>query len=447
MGNIMKIIKNPLLLFQTLGYRGFFNWMSDETYLKIAYYARMHKKLDLNNPETFNEKLQWLKIYDRKPIYTTMVDKYAVKEYVSNLIGDEYIISTLGVWERFDDINFDTLPNSFVLKCTHDSGGLIICSDKSKLNIKAARKKINRSLKKNFYWQGREWPYKDVKPRILAEEYMVDESGYELKDYKLFCFDGFAKAMFIASDRQLPDEETKFDFYDMNFKHLPFTNGHPNSNIEIKRPASFEKMKRLAEKLSEGIPQVRVDFYDINGQVYFGELTLSHWSSMTAFDPEEWDQKLGEWIKLPDIVGGYLIANSGYILWLHVREDNLPVYKFFCFDGEPRVIQVIQNDKQKNECIDYFDIEWNMLNFRQNFQNSQIPLKRPRCLNEMIDTVRILAKEKMGFIRVDLYTINEKIFFSEYTFFSDGGFERFYPETWDSELGKLINLSRDEKLS
>ncbi|WP_367892291.1 ATP-grasp fold amidoligase family protein [Holdemania massiliensis] len=168
---------------------------------------------------------------------------------------------------------------------------------------------------------------------------------------------------------------------------------------------------------------------------------------MTAFDPEEWDQKLGEWIKLPDIVGGYLIANSGYILWLHVREDNLPVYKFFCFDGEPRVIQVIQNDKQKNECIDYFDIEWNMLNFRQNFQNSQIPLKRPRCLNEMIDTVRILAKEKMGFIRVDLYTINEKIFFSEYTFFSDGGFERFYPETWDSELGKLINLSRDEKLS
>ena len=296
---LKRILRNPFRLFMTFGHRGWFNWMSDETYLKIAYRIAMGKSLPLESPQTYNEKLQWLKLHDRKPEYTMMVDKYEVKEYVASLIGEEHIIPTLGVWNRFEDIDFDQLPNQFVLKCTHDSGGLVICKDKKSLNKKKAKKLLNGCLKNNYYWGQREWPYKDVQPRILAEKFMVDESGYELKDYKWFCFDGEPKALFIATDRNTPGEETKFDFFDMEFKHLPFTNGHPNATKEIKRPSGFSEMKQLAKQLSKGIPHVRVDFYDINGHIYFGELTLSHWSGMTPFVPEEWDYIFGSWIKLP----------------------------------------------------------------------------------------------------------------------------------------------------
>lgn len=282
-----------------LSQHGFFHKMSDENFVKMQFENVFGYKLDLKNPATYNEKLQWLKLYDRKPIYTKMVDKYEVKNIIEKTIGKEYIIPTLGVYNSFDEINFEKMPNQFVIKCTHDSGGNVICTDKSTLNLKKAKKKIEKSLKNNYYWQNREWPYKDVEPRIIIEKYMVDESGYELKDYKFFCFDGKVKAMFIATDRNSNETETKFDFYDENFIHLPFTNGHPNSNKIIEKPKSFEKMIMLAEKISKGIPQVRVDFYDIDGQIYFGEVTFFHWSGLKKFEPPEWDQKFGEWIKLP----------------------------------------------------------------------------------------------------------------------------------------------------
>lgn len=296
---VLGILKNPYRILIHLNNKGMLKWYPDKKYLKVLYRVRMGKKLNLSNPQTFNEKLQWLKLYDRKPQYTQMVDKYEVKKYVADIIGEEYIIPTLGVWDKFEDIDFDSLPNQFVLKCTHDSGGLVICTDKSKFDYKSAKKKINKCLKRNYYYLNREWPYKDVKPRIIAEKYMVDESGYELKDYKLFCFGGESKLMFIATDRSNPDEETKFDFYDMDFNHLQIKNGHPNSNKDIAIPNSFEEMKVLASKLSKGIPQIRVDFYNINGKIYFGELTLFHWSGLVHFEPEEWDYKLGEWIELP----------------------------------------------------------------------------------------------------------------------------------------------------
>ena len=296
---LKNFISDPAKRILYLSQLGFYRHMDDRKYLEKLYRATFGKDLNLENPQTFNEKLQWLKLYDRKPVYTTMVDKYAAKEYVADKIGEEYIIPTLGVWDKFDDIDFDALPDQFVLKCTHDSGGLAICKDKKTFDIEAARKKINRCLKRNYYYIFREWPYKDIKPRIIAEKYMVDESGYELKDYKIFCFDGQPKIMFIATDRANPEEETKFDFFDMEFNHLPFQNGHPNAKKPIMQPKGFEKMKELAAKLSAGIPQVRVDFYDIDGKVYFGELTFSHWSGFVPFDPEEWDYKLGSWIDLP----------------------------------------------------------------------------------------------------------------------------------------------------
>lgn len=302
MGKIsfVKFLTDRRYRIRALDYIGAYRNLDDEKYLKKIFFSHMGKELDLANPKTYNEKLQWLKLYDHNPLYTQLVDKYEVKKIVSQIIGEEYIIKTLGVWNSFGDIDFDCLPDQFVLKCTHDSGGVVICHDKSTLNMVETKEIIEKSLKKNFYLQGREWPYKNVKPRIIAEEYKEDSSTKELRDYKFFCFDGEVKALFIASDRQVSGEETKFDFFDMNYKHLPFTNGHPNAKKLPEKPQSFDEMKVLAAKLSKGFPHVRVDFYEVDGKIYFGELTFSHWSGLMPFDPEEWDYIFGSWISLPE---------------------------------------------------------------------------------------------------------------------------------------------------
>lgn len=296
---VLNVLTDKDKRFLFLSKKGYYDKLDDKEYLERMFEVMMGKKLDLNHPKTFNEKLQWLKLYDRRPEYTVMVDKYAVKKYVADIIGEEYIIPTLGVWDKFEDIDFDTLPNQFVLKCTHDSGGLAICKDKKMFDIEAAKNKINRSLKTNYYLRGREWPYKNVKPRIIAEQYMEDSVTSELRDYKFFCFNGEVKMLFIASDRQNANEETKFDFFDMDYKHLDVRNGHPNATVMPDKPKCFDEMKSLAEKLSINIPQVRVDFYEVDGKVYFGELTFSHWSGFVPFDPQKWDEVFGEWIELP----------------------------------------------------------------------------------------------------------------------------------------------------
>lgn len=270
----------------------------DKLFLSVQFRLVMGYWMDFSNPKTYNEKLQWLKLYDRNPDYTKMVDKAAAKDYVKNIIGEKHIIPTLGVWDRPEDIDFEKLPSKFVLKCTHDSGGIVICHDKAKLNKDEVIAKFKKALKTNYYYQNREWPYFHVKPRIIGEELMVDESGVELKDYKWFCFNGEPKALFIASDRMTPGEETKFDFFDMDFNHLPFTNGHPNANLLPRKPAGFDEMRKLASQLSVGIPHVRVDFYDVNGHIYFGELTFYHWSGIVPFKPDNWDRVFGDWINL-----------------------------------------------------------------------------------------------------------------------------------------------------
>lgn len=274
---------------------------SDKTYMRLKFFSVFHRRLNLKNPQSYSEKLQWLKLYDRNPLYTKLVDKYAAKQYVTEKVGGEYVIPMIGkgVWDKFEDIPFESFPNQFVLKTTHDSGSVVVCTDKSQFDYAKAKTILEKSLKHDYYKATKEWPYKDVPRRIIAEKYMVDESGYELKDYKWFCFDGEPKALFIATDRGNPNEHTKFDFYDMDFNHLPFTNGHENATREVKKPKGFEEMKRLAGVLSQGLPHVRVDFYDINGKVYFGEMTFYHWSGFMPFEPEEWDYKFGEWIKLP----------------------------------------------------------------------------------------------------------------------------------------------------
>ena len=275
---------------------------SDRQYIKYWFKNKMGYYPNLDNPTTFNEKLQWLKLYYRNPILTTLVDKYAVKKYVSDKIGEKYIIPTIGVWDHFDEIDFAALPDQFVLKCTHDSGGLVICKDKSKLDMQAAKEKIEKSLATDFYKAGREWPYKNVPRRIIAETYMEDDATKELRDYKFFCFDGVVKWLFIATDRQ-NREEPYFDFFDMDFNHLDMRHGHPNAPFNVEKPKNFELMKKLSSVLSKGFPEVRVDLYEVNGQVYFGEMTFFHHTGRVLFDPAEWDTIFGEQIVLPSRVG------------------------------------------------------------------------------------------------------------------------------------------------
>lgn len=290
-----------IAIFDNLVHLGAFNGWSDEKFLKKAFKIKMGCDLNLDNPKTYNEKLQWLKIHDRNPKYTEYVDKYRVRDIVARTIGDEYLIPLLGVWDTPYDINYDDLPDQFVLKCNHDSGSVVICRDKDSLNKDAVNSKLSKCLKQNLYYWCREWPYKDVKPCIIAEKYMEDEITLELRDYKFFCFDGRVRALFIAKDRQVEGEDTKFDFFDEKYNHLDLTNGHPNAEHIPEKPMNFELMKELAENLSAGMPHVRVDFYECDGKVYFGEMTFSHWSGMVPFKPERWDEIFGDWIKLPNV--------------------------------------------------------------------------------------------------------------------------------------------------
>lgn len=275
-------------------------WMTDEKCLNFWYKYMFGKKLDLNTPKTFNEKLQWLKLYDRKPIYTTMVDKYEAKNYVADNIGEEYIIPTLGVWDRFEDIDFDSLPDQFVLKCTHDSGGLAICRDKNRFDIRLAKRRIKRSLKRNFYWVGREWPYKDVKPRIIAEKYICTHENQELTDYKIMCFNGKAKCIFTCTDRY-SESGLKVTFFDLEWKRLPFERHYPAEKNDVLRPVNLRLMIELAEIIAHDLTFARIDFYELDGRVYFGEITFFPGNGLEEFTPEEWDNTLGSWIKLPEI--------------------------------------------------------------------------------------------------------------------------------------------------
>lgn len=292
----IKALKQPrkLLYYTTVK---LVDLLPDSTYLKMIFYARLGYRLNLKNPKSFNEKIQWLKLYDKHPEYTKMVDKVDAKEYVASIIGQEYIIPTFGVWDSIQDIDWEKLPQQFVVKSTNDSGGVVVCKDKSLFNVDKAVEKLQRTGNRDYTKINKEYPYHNVSHRYIAEQYLEDESGFELKDYKIFCFNGVPKFLFVATGRQQND--TRFDFFDCEFNHLPVTNGHPNADIQPTKPQNFEEMLEIASRLSQGIPHVRVDLYNVKGRIYFGELTFFHWSGIVPFEPIEWDYKFGEYIKLP----------------------------------------------------------------------------------------------------------------------------------------------------
>lgn len=272
----------------------------DAIYLKCLVRFTAGYWPDLTNPKTYDEKLQWLKIHDHRPEYTTMVDKITAKEYVAKIIGDQYIIPTLRVYNNLEDICLDELPDRFVLKTNNGSAntGVVICKDKASFDLQLAKMKLRKSMKYNKYWHTREWPYKNIQPRVFAETFMEDTTIGDLQDYKFFCFNGVVRALFVGTERSTGD--VKFDYFDADFNHLNIVQEHPMSSHQIQKPQNFELMKELAAQLSVGLPQVRVDLYNICGHIFFGELTFFHHGGIVKFSPKEWDYTFGSWIALPE---------------------------------------------------------------------------------------------------------------------------------------------------
>lgn len=285
-------------LIEKIKYLHLLDTLSDKMYLKIMWRGNMHRTLNLKNPKSFNEKLQYLKLYDRNPMYHIMVDKYEAKKYVANKIGVDMVIPTYGIWNRFDDIDFSLLPKQFVLKTTHDSGGVVICRNKDRFDIEYAKKKLNTSLARNYYLNGREWCYKDVKPRILAEKYLEELGEAEIIDYKFYCFHGEPKFLYISQGLENHNtarldyvmlDWTKAPFYRSDYKH--FEKLPP-------RPQRFEQMLDISRELSKGIPFIRVDLYEIAGEVFWSELTFYPGSGFSAFEPNDWEDRIGEWLEI-----------------------------------------------------------------------------------------------------------------------------------------------------
>lgn len=278
---------------------GFYDRMPDEAYLRRYFRAAMGKELDLEHPQTFNEKCQWLKLHDRKPEYTKMVDKIEAKKYVASILGEKYIIPTLGVWDSPDEIDFGALPEQFVLKCNHNSGlGMCICRDKSALDIPKVRRELRKGLRENYYLHGREWAYKDVKPRVFAEKYMIDGTGSSLTDYKVMCFNGIPKL--ISLDRDRFNMHTQ-DFYDAFWNKLEIKKFDSNSSYVLPAPPFLQQMLSHSATLSNGHPHLRVDWYFVNNHLYLGELTFFDDAGFGPFHPDKWDRTLGSWIELPSI--------------------------------------------------------------------------------------------------------------------------------------------------
>ena len=293
-------LKNPRIVFIWLAERGFFRKMDDEAYLKRFYRARFGKELHLNPPVTMNEKIQWLKLHDHDEAHARLVDKITVRDYVTEKVGAAVLVEQLGVWNRAEEIDFDRLPERFVLKCTHNSGGVIVCPDKAKLDRAGAVKKLAAQLKKNYYNNGREWLYKNVTPRVVAEAFIGSADGTLPDDYKFFCFDGVARAVCVCTNRS--GKHADYFFFDRDFQRLPVNEATANmpEHFVFPKPARYEEMLHLAETLSSGIKHVRVDLYDTEQGVRFGELTFFDQSGFADDYVGDGDRIMGEFLKLEE---------------------------------------------------------------------------------------------------------------------------------------------------
>jgi hypothetical protein len=422
-----------------------FAWaLPNKLFLQMRYRLELGRKLDLKNPKRFTEKIQWLKLYNRKAEYTTMVDKYAVKGFVAKKIGEQYIIPTLGVWEHFDDIDFDKLPNRFVLKTTHGGGGggIVICKDKNNFDKENARIILENSLKHSDWKPYGEWPYKNVPRRIIAEKFISNGYDEELTDFKFYCFNGEPRYCQVIADRHT--KET-IDFYDMDWKHQGFYGLNPACEPAAKsmaKPAAFETMKEIARMLAKDTLFVRVDLYAVSDTNYFGELTFYPASGFGVFTPDSADFDLGQLLTLKgENRGGYNMLIDSNISISRI-DDDLRDYKFYCFNGVPRVCKVdFGRFSEEGHKANFYDMDWNLLDVELNFYPSDKSHfeKCPSNFQQMVAFATQLSKG-YSFLRVDLYNLNGVLFFGELTFFPDSGFCKFLPEQWDEKLGELLSI-------
>ena len=420
--------------------------LDDKLALRIKYRVLMGSCLDLDNPTGFNEKLQWLKLHDHNPLYTTLVDKCAVKDWVADRIGAECVTKTLAVWNSVEDIDISVLPDKFVLKTNHDSGGVVICRNKSTFDLASAKKKLAASMKRNYFYVGREWPYKNVKPCIFAEEYIesVNSTG-DLPDYKLFRFSNGRIVTLVCEDR-FSELGLRQTFFDEDWHPLPLCEGGHDVNSEASRPEHFVDMLNAANKLAEHMPFARVDFYESGNQMYFGEITFYPNSGFEQFDPKEWDARFGSWIALPEIPGGGLLMSDKWLIFVRPDSDwrapqGTVDYKFYCFDGEPRFLYVSQGlEDHETASISFLDLDWRRMPFkRDDYRDFAVLPNRPESLDEMSELSRVLSKN-IPFVRVDFFEHDAKPRFSEMTFHPCSGFMKFDPPEWDGKVGDMLRL-------
>lgn len=294
---IIKVINNPRLIFVHLGWHKPFSSISDEKYNKYCYRAYTGRELNLDDPKTFDEKIQWLILYDRRPEYTDLTDKYKVRSFVADRIGEEHLIPLLGCWDRPEEIPYDELPNQFVLKCNHDSGSVIICTDKNTFDREKANKQLKKQLKQDYYVFSREYNYHGIERKIIAEKYMRDAANGWLTDYKFFCFDGEPKFIQVDTDRF---ENHIRNFYTTDWEFIDVQCAEPNDpNHLAEKPLALQEMLEIARKLSNGFPHVRVDLYYSEGKIYFGEMTFHHMGGCGRFKPHYYNELWGSYLTLP----------------------------------------------------------------------------------------------------------------------------------------------------
>lgn len=416
----------------------------DETFIRLKWkLSDMQYPLNLENPKTFSEKLQWLKLNDRHPEYTQMVDKASAKDYVASIVGDKYIIPTYGIWDSIDEIEWDKLPEKFVVKSTGDSGGVVVCKNKAKLDIPAAVAKLKKCGTRNYYYQNREYPYRDVKHRFIAEALLENKSDTALFDYKFFCFDGEPKFLYVSDTKA-----HTLAFLNIDWTPAPFSRTDYIKMVVIpEKPSNLQEMIDIVRKLSKGRPHVRVDLYNVANHVYFGELTFFTCSGMIPFEPSDYDRIIGDMLTLPGENGGgntVIVENGEIFIYPCVNPlDDIKDYKFFCFNGEPKYCQVI-GERSKKMLIDFFDMDWNHMPFHEpmNTEFAPYPICKPKNFEEMKSVAKKLAADK-PFSRIDLYNIDGTIYFGEITFFPTTGLGGFEPVEWDYKFGDLLELPKN----
>ena len=425
--------------------KNFFSWLPDKVYLSLRYRCQMGHWINWKNPKTFTEKLQWLKVYDYKPEYTKMVDKLAAKDYVASRIGEEYIIPTLGVWDRVEDIDWDSLPDQFVLKTTHGGGGggVVVCSDKTHFDKAKAIKKLQTSMHSNAGKTYRERPYLNVPRKIIAEKFMAERKAKEnakisdLPDYKFFCFNGEPYYCQVIRDRHT--KET-IDFYDMEWNHMPFVGLNPvakNGVEPVAKPVHLEQMKVICRRLSKDIKFSRIDLYVIDDKEYFGEITFYPAAGFGEFTPADWNERLGKLINLDGHMGGGIhILNNDIIK--EESFEELKDYKFFCFNGKVKCFK-IDFGRFVEHHANYYSPEGKLLPFGEKGFEPDPNHKEvmPDNLTDMIKVAEELSKG-FKFLRVDLYNVKGRIYFGELTFYPAAGMGTFVPEEWDEKLGELL---------